>query len=275
MLTRLATRHPVGSALASVIVTLAVMGVGVAVAAAGFGLDPGTETAQVVGQVVGLLFLLGVLWRGGWLASAGVTRLGDRRLWRTTLVILVWTCGCALVGFFGTLAADLSVDAAMTPTLVQAGLAGVVEELLFRGLVLLLLVRAWGTTRRGVVGAVVVSALLFGASHLVNLASGDAGTTALQATEAGLSAVLYGALVLTGGSLWPAIALHGVVNVLVNLAAANTAGFDVGPGDYLTFTMLQVPVFVYGVHLLRTRSPATGDGVPVGTGPPGGAANPS
>jgi membrane protease YdiL (CAAX protease family) len=251
-LRQFATERPVVASLGSVIAVFVVMGAVIAVAAGLLQARPGDMGPQILGQVVGTVVLLVVLWRLAWLSTAGVTNLGNRRLWLVTAGILVFTCWCAAMSFFGTIAVDLSVDRVMAPVLVHTAMAGVMEELLFRGLVLSVLVAAWGGTRRGVVGAVVVSALLFGASHLLNLASSSIGITFLQASEAALSAVLYGALVLAGGSLWPAVALHGMVNVFVNVVAENSAGFAVGVDDYLVFLLLQLPALLYGVRLLAT-----------------------
>jgi membrane protease YdiL (CAAX protease family) len=253
-LERLAGRRPLGVALGAVVVVLVVMGVAAAAGAVVLGADLSGAQSQIAGQVGGIAFLLLVLWMLGWLDAAGVSRLGPGRVWLVTWIILIYTGVCALWSFFGTVAVDLSVDAAAGPVLLSTTLAGVVEELLFRGLVLYVLVAGWGGTRRGVAAAVVVSALLFGASHLVNLASGAADITLLQTTEAALSAVVYGALVVVGRSVWPAVALHSLVNLLVNTAAENVSGFEVGASDYVMFTLLQIPVVLFAVHLLATQA---------------------
>lgn len=247
-----AARRPMAFSLGSVVAVFVVMAAVVVTTASLLGARPAAMGPQVAGQVVGTVVVLVVLWRLGWLHRAGVSRLGDRRLWLATGVILVVTGVGALLSFFGTVAVDLSVDRAMAPVLVHTAMAGVMEELLFRGLVLCVLVAAWGGTRRGVVAGVAISALLFGASHLLNLATAGAGVTMLQVTEATMGAVVYGALVLVGGSVWPAVTLHACVNVLVNVAAENTPGFSVGVDDYLVFVLLQVPVLLYAVRLLAT-----------------------
>jgi membrane protease YdiL (CAAX protease family) len=242
----------VASSFVAVVVVFVVMGASAALAASLLGDPLDAVTPQIAGQVAGALVLLTLMWRMESLAAAGVTALGSRRWWLITMVIVIYTCACALGSFFGAVVVDLSMDAVAAPVLVHAALAGVVEELLFRGLVLYLLVTAWGGSRRGVVAGVLVSALVFGLSHLLNVASTGPAVTTLQAIEASLSAVLYGALVLSSGSVWPAVAVHSLVNVVVNAAAENVIGFDIGAGDYLAFTVLQVPVVVYAAFLLAT-----------------------
>jgi membrane protease YdiL (CAAX protease family) len=250
---RLAASRPLGFSLSSVAVVLATMGAAAAAASALSGRGLADAEMQIAGQVAGIVLLLLALWRLGWLDSAGVTRLGDRRSWIVTSIILLYTGLCALWSFLGTLTVDLSVDGAAAPVLLHTTLAGVVEELLFRGLVLCVLIAGWGRTRPGVVAAVLVSAVLFGASHLVNLASSSVDVTLLQVTEASLSAIVYGALVVAGGSLWPAVALHSFVNLVVNAAAENIPGFAAGVGELLMFTVLELPVVLYAAYLLSTQ----------------------
>ena len=49
---------------------------------------------------------------------------------------------------------------------------GFAEEVMARGVVLNLLLRNWGASRRGIFLAVLVSALLFGSAHIFNVISG-------------------------------------------------------------------------------------------------------
>ena len=254
---RLAADRPFSFAVLSVIVVLAVMGVAAGGAAGVLDREISDDAMQVAGQVAGVVVLVVVMWRLGWLAPAGVTRLGDRDTWVAIAVILVYTGLCALWAFFSSFAVDLSVDSAHAAVLLHTTLAGVVEELLFRGLVLYVLLSAWGQTRRGTVAAVAVSAALFGAPHLFNLATASADVTMLQATNAALSGLLYGALVVISGSLWPAVALHSLVNLLVNAAAENIPGFVVSADDYWTYIALQVPVTLYAAYLLTRHRPRT------------------
>ena len=253
-----ARRRPVAFSLVTLVAVLLLMAGAVAGTTAVLGWPAADVRTQVVGQVAGVLAVVLLLWRLGWLAAAGVTRAGSVRVWRITAVALVYSSAAALLGLFGTLDVDLSVASASAPVLVHATLAGVMEELLFRGLVLHALVVGWASRRWGEVASVVTSALLFGLLHLLNSASAGLDVTALQATEALLSAVLYGALVLVGGSVWPAVALHALVNLLVNVAAENVAGLDVTVGEYATFVLLEVPLLVVAAVLLRERRRARG-----------------
>lgn len=84
---------------------------------------------------------------------------------------------------------------------VNLGVAVLAEELLFRAWLQPMLCR-----RLGVTAGIGLTALLFGAAHIP-----FSPLFALVATLAGLG---YGLVFFGSGRLWPAVALHGAVNLL-------------------------------------------------------------
>lgn len=90
---------------------------------------------------------------------------------------------------------------------VNLAVGGYVEELIFRGF----LFRAMA--KENLRSAVIVSAVTFGAGHIVNLANtADTAGVLLQVCYAIVIGFLYTAIVWKGGSLWPCIASHMFVN---------------------------------------------------------------
>ena len=90
---------------------------------------------------------------------------------------------------------------------VNLAVGGYVEELIFRGF----LFRAMA--KDNLRSAVIVSAVTFGAGHIVNLANtADTAGVLLQVCYAIVIGFLYTAIVWKGGSLWPCIASHMFVN---------------------------------------------------------------
>ena len=84
---------------------------------------------------------------------------------------------------------------------------GYVEELIFRGF----LFRAM--SKDDLRTAIIVSAVTFGAGHIVNLANtADIIGVVLQICYAIAVGFLYTVIVYKGGSLWPCIASHIFVN---------------------------------------------------------------
>ena len=90
---------------------------------------------------------------------------------------------------------------------VNLALGGFVEEIIFRGF----LFRAMA--KDNLRTAVLVSAITFGAGHIVNLANtADTLGVLLQVAYAIAIGFLYTVIVYKGGSLWPCIASHIFVN---------------------------------------------------------------
>ena len=90
---------------------------------------------------------------------------------------------------------------------VNLAVGGYVEEIIFRGF----LFRAM--SKDNLRTAIIVSAVTFGAGHIVNLANtADTIGVLLQICYAIMIGFLYTVIVWKGGSLWPCIASHMFVN---------------------------------------------------------------
>lgn len=90
---------------------------------------------------------------------------------------------------------------------VNLAVGGYVEEIIFRGF----LFRAM--EKNNLRTAIIVSAVTFGAGHIVNLANtADTIGVLLQICYAIMIGFLYTVIVWKGGSLWPCIASHVFVN---------------------------------------------------------------
>lgn len=245
-----ASKRPLIFALLMVLLLLVLMGGAAALTIGLLGYEITDTMPQIIGQFVATLGFLFILWRFDWLAASGITRLGSRRLWLATMLILVYIGLSLCYAFFGTLRVDLSLRTEMAPMLVHTTMAGVMEEILLRGLILYALVAVWGRTRWGITAAALVSAFLFGILHLFNLATGQLDLTLLQVTESFVSAILYGGLVLSGGSIWPAVVLHSGLNFVANTVVLNTPDFTLTTTKYLTLIVLDIPLAVVGFYLL-------------------------
>ena len=104
----------------------------------------------------------------------------------------------------------LSLSASLGVALLMAAnlaLGGYVEEIIFRGF----LFRAMA--KENLRSAIIVSAITFGAGHIVNvLNTADIFGVLLQVGYAIVIGFLYTVIVYQGGSLWPCIASHVFVN---------------------------------------------------------------
>ena len=106
--------------------------------------------------------------------------------------------------------------------MVNLAAAGYVEEIIFRGF----LFRAMA--KDNLRSAIIVSAITFGAGHIVNLANtADTLRVLLQVCYAIVIGFLYTIVVYKGGSLWPCIASHMFVN------GSSTFALEQGPFSQL------------------------------------------
>lgn len=125
--------------------------------------------------------------------------------WKTFLwflPLIVMSCTNLKNGL--SLPAPLAVSLLMA---VNLALGGYVEEIIFRGF----LFRSM--EKENLRSAVIVSAVTFGAGHIVNLLNtSDILGVALQVCYAIVIGFLYTAIAYKGGSLWPCIASHMFVN---------------------------------------------------------------
>lgn len=125
---------------------------------------------------------------------------------------------------------------------------GVYEELWFRGLVLQSL-GSWTPVR-----AAVVSAALFGAAHLSNIAFGaHPAVTAAQVVGATCFGVGLAALRLRGVSLWPLIILHALADIALQLGDVSSAW------RWILMVGGDVILLIFGFLILRTISTTSAD----------------
>lgn len=133
-------------------------------------------------------------------------------------------------------------------------LVGIYEETLFRGILLNAAI-----TKFTPVTAVLITAVLFGAMHIVNYIGGQPlPDTVVQMIHAAIMGFMYGILVLRVGALWPVILLHGFWDATVALigtasSAIATEAVTTTPSvsgyDPAAF-MMMLPELFYGLFLL-------------------------
>ena len=128
--------------------------------------------------------------------------------------------------------------------------AAIIEELLFRGVLLLGIL---GHTKIKAACAVIISAGLFAAAHLMNLfAGGGLLYTLMQTAFAFCAGICLGALAVRTKSIIPAVILHTTVN-LSSVIIEITAVSDAGPETAATCA-LAILYLAAGLLLLRKQT---------------------
>ena len=87
-------------------------------------------------------------------------------------------------------------------------LISMAEETVFRGVICQTLLEHFGPSRAGVWKACLLSGLLFGAGHLINLRASEPMGVLIQCCVTASLGMLYAAVYFRGGNLWVLIFLH-------------------------------------------------------------------
>ena len=198
--------------------------------------------------LLGLGALLGLAalgWRR-WLAGRG-----SAVSWLLIALPLLYILAVFPLLFTGSYALPAH-DAPMVSMVAANGfMAGLMEEVVFRGLVLGSLLLSWGDSRRGLWRAVVVSSVFFSVPHALNvLAGADPLRTLAQLVWALLLGMVLGALTVAGGSLWPVAILHGLGNAFIH---ANRLGHGAAtdPTVAALLAIAPLPLNLYAWLVLR------------------------
>lgn len=195
-------------------------------------------------DIVGAVCVALLLSRLGWWREVG---FGGPSTWRS-LHLVAFPAVIAVVALAGgLLSLDLSEPLVLAIRLPEVLLTGFYEEALTRGLLLSLLLVVAVRAGRGPVGAVVLSAITFGALHLVNIVGNDLGSVLAQVVYATLIGIGFGALLLRTNALWLLVGLHALLNTGSVLAGDND-----GAGGLVAVVILSsLPLALYGLFLLR------------------------
>ena len=124
-------------------------------------------------------------------------------------------------------------------------LIGYVEEVLFRGFLFRALIK-----KDGLVPAIIISAVTFGIGHMVNLLAGQANLeTIMQVLFAVAWGFIFTYAFLKGGSLWPCVAVHGLVDVFSKFSRDSVTAEWVYIGATILVALLYCP------YLARLKTP--------------------
>jgi uncharacterized protein len=195
---------------------------------------------------IAVLALASFIWRWNDLKFVAPDPLGSiKLLWLPALSLLPFAVLASVIG--------LPPTSAMVYLAVNTALIGLSEEWMFRGILFQAL-----RTRFRLWPAIIVSSVLFGAIHVLNaFVTGDLLLACLQAVAASMSGVLFVAILIRTGSIWPAIVYHALwdFGALVATYGAVQTPLPDGPlplAAYVVPFVLVTPNFLYALYLLRS-----------------------
>lgn len=91
-------------------------------------------------------------------------------------------------------------------------LVGMNEEIWMRSLILNGLIRKYGDSYRGLWKSLMISALIFGAIHIVNIFFMNPLTLLVQVVNAAAGGILFGAVFIKSKNIWAGITIHALVD---------------------------------------------------------------
>ena len=168
--------------------------------------------------------------------------------WRSLRLLVFPALLASVLAVGGIASLDLSDPARLALKLSGTLLTGFWEEGFTRGLLLSLLLVAALRGGRGPMGAVFLSAVVFGLLHLVAVPLGkELGPSLAQVATATLFGIGFGALLLRTNALWLLAGLHA----LGNLGSALRGRTDPSDDFQAFFLLSELVLAVYGLFLLR------------------------
>ena len=235
----------------------ATIGTGIATAVTGIAFIE--RLPQTAGMLFATLYLVLVAWRFGWLRSAGIASPGNLRSWFVALIACIYFVLVYSIAFFGDLSLDIGsalLSVAGQAILARQIMVGIAEEMLFRGVVLYILIRVWGSSRGGLFLAVLLSAFLFGFIHLLQVFAGRSiGIALIAILEGIISGIWWGAFVVLWGTIWPAALLHTISNSFALVKGLDHPGLVFSYQVYSLAILFQIPLVILSLYLLLKTAP--------------------
>ena len=198
-ISNLATHRPVGFVLVLAIIWIVLLLVFMGIASTVFHTPYGGTRAASIGRLAVTACVLFLAWRLDWLKASGIFKLGSWQVWLLALGGLVYFASASLYSFYGRIAFDflslLRLPDARTVATTHF-MAGLSEEILFRGLVLYALIRVWGNTTQGILGSVLLASALFALVHITQVFTNGAplSSALLLVLQAFVISTWWGAL---------------------------------------------------------------------------------
>ena len=248
------TRHPVLSVIILTISWFILAMLSAGITSSLLNQEFGDTAPVFLGHISAIIFIVLLLWKLDWLKAAGITRSGTYQAWLLALIGIIYFVPASLYSFFGSLSFNFSnlVNLPLAGNVILRNLAICIsEEMFFRGTVLLILVRVWGNTEKGLLGSVTVMSLIFALMHVVQAFSGLSGTSILLLVfEVIVISTWWGALVLKAKSIWPAFAAHFMGNIVIALQANSVSVIEPHVHAYTRLLLFSIPLGFGGIWLL-------------------------
>ncbi len=212
----------------------------------------------------GVSILLGVLLHKlGMADEAGFVKPKQwKSMWLIWPIFVYSILNCGTSPFDGTLTFDTSKPGLFVLFFLLYVSVGFFEEIVMRSLVLNLMLRKWGFTRKGVYLAVLLSSSIFGLLHLMNYFMGRRTllATVSQVIFGTFFGVFFAACFLRSKTVWSVIFAHALFDLCGNIEDIAVGGTfnqvaDFSLQEAAIVVIVLFPLMLYGLFLLRKVDP--------------------
>lgn len=246
-------RRPVSSVIILVISWFILIMLFAGIASGLFKKGFGDPIVLSIGHLAGIIYVLLLLWRLGWLKVSGTARSGTYQTWLFSIAGTLYFALASLYSFFGKLSFDFAnlIDLSSSGVIIASRLANCAnEEMLFRGIALYILIQSRGTSNKGIMISVLIISLIFALFHGIwALSSGFTLALSLLLIETLIVSLWWAALVLIGGSIWPAFFAHFIINVIVAVQSLSSPVMQPEFNTYLLLLLFSIPLGLIGFWL--------------------------
>lgn len=133
---------------------------------------------------------------------------------------------------------------------------GIAEEFIFRGVIATLFLEKFGTDKKGVWKAVVISGILFGLAHISNIFSSSAMGVFVQVVIASMMGMVIAAIYFRTGCIWVTVFLHAFIDISAGITTGvygNETLVDTVSSYSLINLVSCVPYLIVLLVLLRKK----------------------
>lgn len=212
--------------------------------------EPYIMYGETFAKVVIFVVLLLILRWFGWLKASGITRIGNKEIWLIVGLVLCYKVIVELYVFTGEISFSITDVTIAFSNLLYYLMGSLVEETMYRGLILTTMVLVWGNNKKGIVKAILISSALFGITHLLNIIADPVEEVIIQSIVVILPGIFYSVIVLLSKSLWPAIIIHWITNAAVNIQLADKISHTISTMDWIVYGILLLPLIIFSLLMI-------------------------
>lgn len=224
--------------------------------------NPITGMDKLTADISITIFCMIIIFGLGLTGSAGFRRTGFLKGLLYGVPFIVIGLGAAVIGNAGidmNRLEPLPISAMLMFT-INMLFVGVNEEVSMRALILNNLVSKYGERKKGIYRSILISSLIFGMIHLVNIFFMPPVTVIVQAVNAAGAGVLFATIYILSRNIWSCILVHAVVDWLslfigqCFVGGASVLSVEMTVGQGLVMIMLgSLPPIVIAVILLNKK----------------------